>query len=108
MSDDFKAQREKEVTSDKIVIYIKGTKEQPMCGFSAKAIEIFRKIGKPFTTIDILKNPEIRAHMEEFSNWPTFPQIFVGGEFVGGCDIISEMYAGGELEPLVKKTFGEV
>ena len=107
MSDNFKADREKEVKSDKIVMYIKGTKEQPMCGFSAKTLDIFKKIGKPFTTINILENPTIRAHMEEFSNWPTFPQIFIGGEFVGGCDIISEMDQSGELVPLVKKAFGE-
>lgn len=105
MADDFISKRKQEVESEKIVMYIKGSKEQPMCGFSAKAIEIFNKIGRPFKTIDILKNPEIRAHMEEFSQWPTFPQIFIGGEFIGGSDIISEMNQNGELEPLVKKAF---
>ena len=107
MADDFISKRKQEVTSDKIVLYIKGTKEQPMCGFSARAIEIFKKIGKPFSTIDVLKNSDIRSRMEEFSQWPTFPQIFIAGEFVGGSDIISEMDQAGELEPLVKKAFGE-
>ena len=107
MSSDFIEQRKKEVQGSKIILYIKGTKEQPQCGFSAATLQIFNRIGKPYATVNVLTNPEIRAHMEEFSNWPTFPQVFVGGEFIGGCDIVTEMFEKGELEPLVKKAFGE-
>lgn len=107
MSDNFIEERKKEVQSNKILLYIKGTKEQPQCGFSAQAIQIFSKLGKPFSTIDVLTNPDIRRRMEEFSHWPTFPQIFINGEFVGGSDIVTEMHQNGELEPLVKKAFGE-
>jgi len=99
--------RKKEVTENKILLYIKGTKDQPQCGFSAQTLQIFSQVGKPFTTVDVLTNPEIRRRMQEFSNWPTFPQVFIGGEFVGGCDIVAEMHEKGELEPLVKKAFGE-
>ena len=107
MTNDFIEQRKKEVTGNKIVLYIKGTKDEPQCGFSAQTLQIFNRIGKPYATINVLANPEIRAHMEEFSHWPTFPQVFIGGEFVGGCDVVTEMLENGELEPLVKKTFGE-
>ncbi len=107
MSDQFMEDRKKEVTENKILLYIKGTKDQPQCGFSAQTLQIFSQVGKPFTTVDVLTNPEIRRRMQEFSNWPTFPQVFIGGEFVGGCDIVAEMHEKGELEPLVKKAFGE-
>ncbi|PIQ86203.1 MAG: monothiol glutaredoxin, Grx4 family [Candidatus Omnitrophica bacterium CG11_big_fil_rev_8_21_14_0_20_45_26] len=105
MPDDFKAERQKEVSSNKIVLYIKGTKEQPQCGFSAATIQAFKLLGKPFHTIDVLSNPEIRSRMQEFSNWPTFPQVFVGGQFLGGCDIVTEMYETGELKKVVEATF---
>lgn len=107
MSDDFQKRISEQVKSSKIVIYMKGNKQQPMCGFSARVLEIFNKLGKPFETVDVLSNPEIRTRMEEYSSWPTFPQVFIAGEFVGGCDIVSEMNENGELEPLIKKAFGE-
>ena len=107
MSDNFMEERKKEIGGNKIILYIKGTKDQPQCGFSAATIQIFNRIGKPFTTVNVLTNSEIRTRMQEFSKWPTFPQVFIGGEFVGGCDIVTEMDEKGELEPLVKKTFGE-
>ena len=106
MVDDFIAQRKKEVENNKIILYIKGTKENPQCGFSDRTIQIFNQVGKPFATVDILANPEIRSRMEEFSHWPTFPQVFIGGQFIGGCDIVTEMYENGELTPLVEKAFG--
>ena len=105
MSDSFIEERKKEVQNNKIILYIKGTKEQPQCGFSAATMQIFNQIGKPYTTVNILANPEIRSRMEEFSNWPTFPQVFIGGEFVGGCDIVTEMYESGELQKIVEKSF---
>ena len=105
MSDRFAEDRQKEISQNKILLYIKGTKNMPMCGFSSAVLQIFKGIGKPFETINILENPEIRQRMEEFSNWPTFPQVFIDGEFVGCCDIVTEMHERGELVPLVEKAF---
>ncbi len=105
MSDRFIEDRQKEVGQNKILLYIKGTKNTPMCGFSSAVLQIFKGIGKPFETINVFENPEIRQRMEEFSNWPTFPQVFIDGEFVGGCDIVTEMHERGELVPLVEKAF---
>lgn len=107
MSDSFVQDRQREVNQHKILLYIKGTKQAPMCGFSAAVLQIFQGIGKPFETVNILENPEIRERMEEFSNWPTFPQVFIDGEFVGGCDIVSEMHERGELVPLIDKAFSK-
>ncbi len=97
---------DREVKANKIVMYVKGTKDSPQCGFSAATIALFNKIGKPFETIDVLSNPDRRSYVPEYSNWPTFPQIFIDGKFVGGCDIVQEMHDQGELEPLVKRAFG--
>lgn len=105
MADKFVEDRKAEISKHKILLYIKGTKQMPQCGFSAAVVQIFSGLGKPFHTVDILANPEIRSRMEEISNWPTFPQIFINGEFVGGCDIVTEMHERGELEPLVEKAF---
>jgi len=98
-------QIEKEVKSDKIVMYIKGTKEVPQCGFSAATIKLFQQIGKPFTTFDVISDPNRRAYVPEYSQWPTFPQVFIDGKLVGGCDIVHEMHEQGELVPLVEKAF---
>lgn len=95
----------KKVEGNKIILFIKGTKEMPQCGFSAAVVGVFDQIGKPYETVDILSNPEVRSRMEEYSNWPTFPQIFIGGEFIGGCDIVTQMYENGQLEPIVEKAF---
>ena len=107
MSDQFIEDRKKEVSGNKILLYIKGTKVQPQCGFSAATLQIFNQIGKPYETVNILANPEIRERMEEFSDWPTFPQVFIGGKFVGGCDIVTELYESGELQKMVGEAFGE-
>ena len=96
---------DEEVKSHKVLLYVKGTKEQPMCGFSATAVSIFKQLGKPFDTVDILANPDRRQFVPEYSQWPTFPQVFIGGEFVGGCDIVHELYEQGELQKLLDKTF---
>ncbi|MBI4430768.1 MAG: Grx4 family monothiol glutaredoxin [Candidatus Omnitrophica bacterium] len=98
-------ERQKEIKKNKILLYVKGTKDAPMCGFSSAVIQIFKGIGKPFATVDVLANPDIRQRMEEISNWPTFPQVFINGEFVGGCDIVTEMHERGELVSLVDKAF---
>lgn len=98
---------DREVKSNKILMYVKGTKDAPQCGFSAAVIRLFKGIGKPFETVDVLSNPDRREFVPEYSQWPTFPQIFINGEFVGGCDIVHELHESGELQPLVEKAFGD-
>lgn len=86
-----------------VLMLVKGTPMMPQCGFSATVIEIMNRLGVPYATFNVLADPEIRAGAKQFSNWPTFPQIYVGGEFVGGCDIAVEMYESGDLESTVKE-----
>ena len=94
------------LTQHKVLLFVKGTKSFPQCGFSNAVINVFKEIGAPFETVNILAEQDLRQGMKEFSEWPTFPQVYVGGEFVGGCDIVREMHAKGELAPLVKKAVG--
>ena len=91
-----------EVKSAKIMIYMKGTKEAPQCGFSAAVVDIFNLLGVPFETRDILQDSELREAVKQYTNWPTIPQVFVNGKFIGGCDITREMFQSGELQKLVK------
>ena len=91
---------ENQVKDNPILLYMKGSPEAPQCGFSSKASQILISCGKPFSFVDILSNPEIRANLPQFSNWPTFPQLFVNGELVGGCDIISELHEAGDLQTI--------
>jgi len=90
-----------------ILLYMKGSPDAPQCGFSSQASQVLMACGERFAYIDILANPEIRANLPEFSEWPTFPQLFINGELVGGCDIITEMYQSGELEPMIKDASAE-
>lgn len=92
-----------EIAGNKIVVYMKGTKEAPRCGFSAATVEVLNQYGIPFKDINVLEDQEKWAAVKEFSDWPTIPQVYIGGQFVGGCDIVREMHAKGELQPLVKK-----
>lgn len=94
---------EGQVNNNKIMIYMKGTPAMPQCGFSAATIQTFQSLGYPFETADVLSDPDIRQGLKEFSNWPTFPQVYINGEFVGGCDIVMEMHQRGELLPLVQQ-----
>ena len=80
-----------------VILFIKGTPEQPMCGFSARTVAALQAVGAPFAAVDILPDPRIRQELSALSQWPTIPQLFVNGEFVGGCDIVTEMYETGEL-----------
>ncbi len=105
MADEILNQIKKEIESNPIVVFTKGTKEMPMCGFSARTIALFKEIGRPFKTVDILPDPRIRQTLSAYSNWPTIPQIFIAGKFVGGCDIVTEMHQKGELKPLVEAAF---
>jgi len=91
-----------QVTGNKVVLYMKGTPQSPQCGFSATAIEILRRCGvDDYATYNVLQDADLRQGIKEFSNWPTIPQLYVNGEFVGGCDIVREMYGSGELQKLL-------
>jgi monothiol glutaredoxin len=91
-----------QIAENPVLIYMKGSPDAPQCGFSAQATQILMACGERFAYIDILSNPDIRATLPSISDWPTFPQLFVGGELVGGCDIIGEMHQSGELQPMIK------
>jgi monothiol glutaredoxin len=93
---------EREIREHKVVVYMKGTPAFPMCGFSAATVQVLREIGVPFKAIDVLAEPEKREAIKIYSHWPTIPQVYVGGKFVGGCDIVREMHARGELAPLLR------
>lgn len=97
-----------QIDSNSILLYMKGNPEQPQCGFSAQVTQLLMKCGKRFAYVDILSNPEIRATLPKVSNWPTFPQLYIDGELVGGCDIITEMFEKGELQPMVESAGGDV
>ena len=95
---------QEQINGNSILLYMKGNPEQPMCGFSAQATQVLMACGKRFAYVDILSNPEIRSTLPGYANWPTFPQLWVDGELVGGCDIITEMFEAGELEALLVET----
>jgi monothiol glutaredoxin len=85
------------IDENPVILFMKGTPEQPMCGFSARTAGALQALGAPFAAVDILPDPRIRQELSALSNWPTIPQLFVNGELVGGCDIVTEMYESGEL-----------
>ncbi|MGD9511504.1 MAG: Grx4 family monothiol glutaredoxin [Geminicoccaceae bacterium] len=89
-----------QISGDDVVLYMKGTPVFPMCGFSAQVIQVLSHVGVPFQSYNILDDMELRQGLKEFSSWPTFPQLYVKGELVGGCDIVREMYQSGELQQL--------
>ena len=91
------------INGNKIVLFMKGNRSFPQCGFSAATVEIFEQLGAPFETVDVLADNEIREGIKRYSNWPTIPQVYISGKFVGGCDIVRELYESGELEPMVKQ-----
>jgi monothiol glutaredoxin len=86
------------ISENSVLLFMKGTPEQPACGFSAQTVSILRSLGRPFAAVNILPDPRIRHELSAISNWPTIPQLFIDGELVGGCDIITEMYQSGELQ----------
>ena len=90
-----------DVAQNDVLLYMKGTPVFPQCGFSAATVQILTTLGVKFKAVDVLKDPEVRQGIKEFSNWPTIPQLYVKGEFVGGCDIIREMYEADELKPFL-------
>ncbi len=87
-----------DISAHEVVLYMKGTPVFPQCGFSALTVEILGRLGVEFTPVDVLVDPGLREGLKRFSDWPTIPQLYVKGEFVGGCDIVREMYEGGELQ----------
>jgi monothiol glutaredoxin len=89
---------EEAITENEVILFMKGTPNQPMCGFSARTVAILQSLGTPFAAVDVLPDPRIRQELSALSNWPTIPQLFIKGELVGGCDIVTEMYQSGELQ----------
>lgn len=91
-----------QVSENAIVLYMKGNANMPMCGFSARAVNLLKSCQAEFATVDVLQDEEIRQGIKVYSNWPTIPQLYVKGEFIGGSDIMTEMYESGELQTLIK------
>ena len=91
-----------EVKGNKVVIFMKGLPEAPQCGFSARTVQALNALNIPYKAIDVLSDPNIRAGIKTYTDWPTIPQVFVNGEFVGGCDIVVELFQRGELQKLVE------
>ena len=91
-----------QIEKNPVILYMKGSPQFPQCGFSARAVEVMTAIGKPFAYVNILEAPEIRANLPKYGNWPTFPQLWVKGELIGGSNIILEMHRSGELGPMVE------
>ncbi|KAL6994558.1 Monothiol glutaredoxin-S7, chloroplastic [Sarracenia purpurea var. burkii] len=104
LTPELKTSLDKVVTSHKVVLFMKGTKEFPQCGFSHTVVQILKSLNVPFETVNILENDLLRHGLKEYSNWPTFPQLYIDGEFFGGCDIAVETYKSGQLQELLEKT----
>ncbi|MCF7803112.1 MAG: Grx4 family monothiol glutaredoxin [Candidatus Marinimicrobia bacterium] len=96
-------QIENEVNENDVMVYMKGTPDFPQCGFSNRVVQIFRQLGVPFEAKNVLEDSEFRYILQEYSNWPTIPQVFIDGKLIGGSDICMEMYQNGELQELLKK-----
>src|ERR687883_452063 len=92
-----------DITSNDVVLYMKGTPVFPQCGFSAAVVQVLSHMGVKFKGVDVLSDPSVRQGIKEFSNWPTIPQLYVKGEFIGGCDIVPEMFETGELKQLFEE-----
>ncbi len=92
---------EEQLESNQVMLYMKGSPDFPQCGFSGQTVAALKAIGRPFAYVNIFEDPEIREGLKQYSNWPTFPQLYVKGELIGGCDIVMEMYESGELQNLL-------
>jgi monothiol glutaredoxin len=104
MSEEVISAIKQQIGDNPIILYMKGSPQAPQCGFSAQTIECLVACGQRFAYVDILSNPDIRATLPGYANWPTFPQLWVDGELVGGCDIITEMFEAGELQTMLEET----
>lgn len=100
---DLKTQIEKLINASKVVLFMKGNADMPMCGFSANSVAILKNLGVGFKTFNILNDPDIRQGLKEYSNWPTYPQLYIKGQLIGGNDIITEMFKNGELQEFLKQ-----
>ena len=98
---------ESAIRGNKIMVFMKGTRSFPQCGFSAATVQMLEDLGAEFGTVDVLADQELREAIKQYSNWPTIPQVYIDGKFVGGCDIIRELYESGELEPMVKAALAQ-
>ena len=98
---------EEQLSSNEVLLYMKGTPDFPQCGFSGQTVAALKAIGKPFAYVNIFEEPEIREGLKAYSNWPTFPQLYVKGELIGGCDIVIEMFHSGELKTLIQNASNE-
>jgi monothiol glutaredoxin len=103
MADTIASRIQADIENNDVMLYMKGTPMFPQCGFSARVIQILNHMAVPFQTANVLEDDELREGIKSFSQWPTIPQLYVKGEFVGGCDIITEMFQNGELEALMKE-----
>lgn len=92
-----------QIDENKIILYMKGSPKLPQCGFSAQSSQALAACGAEFAFVDVLQNPDIRSTLPKYANWPTFPQLYIGGELIGGCDIILELYQSGELKTLIEE-----
>ena len=101
MSDNTQEQIKNQIENNSIILYMKGSKDMPMCGFSARVVEILNSYGINYETVDVLLDQDIRQGIKQYSNWPTIPQLYINGQFIGGCDICVEMHDNGELEPML-------
>jgi monothiol glutaredoxin len=106
MSEDIMKKIQSQIDQNKVILYMKGTKDVPQCGFSARVVQIINSYDVPFETVDVLADPEIRQGIKDYSNWPTIPQLYINGKFIGGCDICMEMDERGELKPLLREAAG--
>ena len=102
LSDETRSRIASTIGSSRVVLFMKGNRSMPQCGFSATVVQILDTLVSDYATVDVLADPEIRGGIKEYSSWPTIPQLYVDGEFVGGCDIIREIFASGELEKLIQ------
>lgn len=92
-----------QIENNPILLYMKGSPNQPQCGFSARTVQAVMECGQKFAYVDVLSNPDVRSNLPAYANWPTFPQLWVNGELVGGCDIVTEMFEKGELKPMLEE-----
>ena len=90
------------ITGNKICVFMKGNRNFPQCGFSAATVQMLDQIGAPYGTVDVLSDGEVREQIKAYSNWPTIPQVYIDGKFIGGCDIVRELFESGELQTMVK------
>mgnify|MGYP005994552357 CR=1 FL=1 len=96
-----------QIEGNDIILYMKGSPNAPQCGFSQRTVQALMACGQRFAYVDILSNPDIRANLPQYGNWPTFPQLWVKGELIGGCDIVTEMYENGELKTVIEEAVAE-